>query len=255
MFSESSTFLSCYSGECGTCHGCIGGENNPYIGYKFPRCVEGVGARVSEEEKRKKKVTKQFQEIKNITISAHPEENIKRVVSEYDDISSYHERMKDITEGLLADYEEGETIPGKYLSFTSRVNPSIGGTYEVEESGYLYRMEHYKSMYDLDSDKFDDYVRQFPEFKKKIEKVMDEHGWISRETPGNMPLETMYSGKKYTLIQDEFMDVLCDDPECTLIAHCTIETDPSGLISDYYRTLPYYTHNKKHELCSLCALK
>lgn len=201
MFSESSTFLSCYSGECGTCHGCIGGENNPYIGYKFPRCVEGVGARISEEEKRKKKVTKQFQEIKNITIS------------------------------------------------------SIGGTYEVEESGYLYRMEHYKSMYDLDSDKFDDYVRQFPVFKKKIEKVMDEHGWISRETPGNMPLETMYLGKKYTLIQDEFMDVLCDDPECTLIAHCTIETDPSGLISDYYRTLPYYTHNKEHELCSLCALK
>ena len=43
-------------------------------------------------------------------------------------------------------------------------------------------MEHYKSMYDLDSDKFDDYVRQFPVFKKKIEKVMDEHGWISRET-------------------------------------------------------------------------
>ena len=116
-------------------------------------------------------------------------------------------------------------------------------------------MEHYKSMYDLDSDKFDDYVRQFPVFKEQIEKVMDEYGWISREIPGNMPLETMCSGEKYTLIQDEFMDVLCDDPECTLIAHCTIETDPPGLISDYYRTLPYYTHNKKHELCALCALK
>lgn len=254
MFCESAVY-SCYSGVCGLCHGCCRDVYNISNSYKVPTYTLDVEGQVTKEKKHKNQIKKQFQELKNITLSSNPEERMKQVVSEYDDLSSYHKRMKDITEGVLADYEEGDTIPVKYLSFASLVNPSIGGTYEVEESGYLYRMEHYKSMYDLDSDKFDDYVRQFPVFKKKIEKVMDDYGWNSRETPGNMPLETMCSGEKYTLIQDEFMDVLCDDPECTLIAHCTIETDQSGLISDYYRTLPYYTHNKKHELCALCALK
>ena len=57
-------------------------------------------------------------------------------------------------------------------------------------------MDHFKRMYELDTEQFDDYVRQTC-FQRKDKKVMDDHGWVSRENPGTLPLETMYDGKKY----------------------------------------------------------
>lgn len=256
MFCEKASSYVCYSGDCGLCNGCCGGPKNISHGYKFPMYMVDAENDATKEEKYKNKVKKQFQDIKNTTVKYTSPKDIVNIINDYEDVDAYYKRFQDVTENILGDYEEGDELPAKYLHIASRVNPTIGGNYLCEESdGYLFCMDHFKRMYELDTEQFDDYVRQFPEFQEKIKKVMDDHGWVSRENPGTLPLETMYEGKKYTLIQHDCMGILCDEKDCSMISHCTIETDPSGMVSEYYSTLPYYTHNKKHELCALCAIK
>ena len=72
-------------------------------------------------------------------------------------------------------------------------------------------MDHFKRMYELDTEQFDDYVRQFPVFKEKDKKVMDDHGWVSRENPGTLPLKQCTMVKSILLIQDDCMGILCDE--------------------------------------------
>ena len=256
MFCETYISDECYSGECALCHGCCGGVKDISHEYKFPRYTVDAENEATKTEKYKNKIKKQFREIKNTIVAYDSQKDIVNIINGYEDVNAYYVRMRDITGNILEDYEEGDEIPVKYLNVASRVNPSIGGNYLCEESdGYLFCMDHFKRMYELDVEQFDDYVSQFPVFFEKIKKVMDDHGWVSRENPGTLPLETMCGGKKYTLIQDDCIGILCDEKDCSMISHCTIEMDPSGVISDYYSTFPCYTHNKKHELCALCALK
>ena len=67
MFNTSSVFRSCYSGECYMCWGCLGGDNNTSMGYKFPKYVIEAEKQHDKEEKRKLKVQRQFKEMKEIT--------------------------------------------------------------------------------------------------------------------------------------------------------------------------------------------
>lgn len=263
MFCEKATSHTCYSGDCGLCHGCCYGFKDITQGYKFPIYTVDSEKQYSEQEKKRLKIKKQFRELKStfyiVPKKAEKEilrESISEIKESYDDQESYHKRLVEVTEEVLGDYEEGDELPIKYLHMASRVNPTIGGNYVCEESdGYLFCMDHFKRMYELKTEEFDGYVRQFPVFKEKIEKLMNDHKWLSRENPGTLPTEAMYNGKKYTLIQDDNHGILCDEKDCSMISHCTIVMDPSGAISNYYSTLPYYTHNKQHELCALCLLK
>jgi ribosomal protein S17E len=104
----------------------------------------------TKEEKYKNKVKKQFQEIKNTEVTYGSSKDIVNIINGYEDVDAYYKRMKDVTENILGDYEEGDKLPAKYLHIASRVNPTIGGNYVCEESdGYLFCMDHFKRMYEL----------------------------------------------------------------------------------------------------------
>jgi hypothetical protein len=107
-------------------------------------------------------------------------------------------------------------------------------------------------MDNLSTEEYNDYLAKFPEFKKKMDKLMKGYNYEYPEKPGTIP--KLYDRKegRYTLIE-ETGGQMCDDPECTMIGHCVI--DESCEYSDYYATLPIYTRNKDHELCAICVSK
>ena len=137
MFCEKADTYVCYSGDCGLCHGCCGGVKNISQGYKFPRYTEEEENEATKEEKYKNKVKKQFREIKNTKVT-YLSKDIVNTINDYEDVDAYYKRMRDVTENILGDYQEGDEVPAKYLHIASRVNPTIGGNYLCEESdGYL----------------------------------------------------------------------------------------------------------------------
>ena len=152
--------------------------------------------RLQKKEKYKNKVKKQFQEIKNTNVTYVSQKDIVNTINDYEDVDAYYKQIQDVTENDLGDYEEGDELPAKYFHIASRWRSLQLRKHLCEESDGSFCMDHFKRMYELDTEQFDDYVRQFPVFKEKIKKVMDDHGWVS-EDPGTLPLETMYDGKKY----------------------------------------------------------
>ena len=273
MFSTKSS-ATCYSGSCGLCSSCVG-EGNKYI---FPEIV--IGPAEQEEALRwmhRNKVRKQFKELKDIDIPSLLEEeqrreerlkeeklrqeerkkqvNTMRIADEYEEFESgdYQKRMKELVEGTISDYQSGEVVPATYLSFGRAIGVDMEGTYEVE-AGYLYDADKFNRVDNLSNEKFQEYTEKFSLYKEKMSELITKYDWNFQNDPGKIPLTVDHEGKQYTLIQDTIC-ALCDDPECTMIAHCCLEQDTYGIISDYYSGVPIYTHNKKHELCALCILK
>ena len=63
MFCEKACSYTCYSGDCGLCHGCCGGVKNITQGYKFPIYTVDTEKQYSEQEKKRLKIKKQFREL------------------------------------------------------------------------------------------------------------------------------------------------------------------------------------------------
>tara|TARA_B000000437_G_C11687021_1_gene321402 strand:- start:2507 stop:2818 length:312 start_codon:yes stop_codon:yes gene_type:complete len=89
---------------------------------------------------------------------------------------------------------------------------------------------------------------------------------LGEDYRGKVPEFINVGDKKYVFWDDD--RIMCDDPECSLMGHCMIHWDensnytgsnPPEYNSYYYgsviASIPKYTHNKKHELCLMCALK
>ena len=272
MFSKNSS-STCYSGACGLCSSCVG-EGNKYI---FPAIVKGAAEQ--EEGMRllyRNKVRKQFKELKSIVTPMGLQEGILReerlkeeqrlleerkklntmnIADEYEEFGpgDYEKRMKELVEGIILDYQPGDVVPATYLSFGRDIGAEMEGTYEVE-AGYLYDADKFNRVDNLSNEQFQEYIGRFPVYKEKMSALITKYDWNYQNDPGKIPLTVDHEGKQYTLIQDTIC-ALCDDPECTMIAHCCLEQDTYGIISDYYSGVPIYTHNKEHELCALCILK
>jgi hypothetical protein len=130
--------------------------------------------------------------------------------------------------------------------------------------GYIYD-NNIKNKYEsLSMDEKMELLEQFPNFGKEINEHMEGYGYFCPECPGNIPRSYVRKEGIYKLMEMRGPQ-LCDNPECSLIAHSAID---EGLFQDedeydmtyrinsyYYEILPVYTRNKNHELCALCVTK
>ena len=119
-------------------------------------------------------------------------------------------------------------------------------------NGYRFCADNFNNMDNLSTEEYQGYLDKFPEFKKEMYQLMKGYNYEYPEKSGSIPQFYDREEGRYTLIEDTGGQ-MCDDPECSMIAHCIQEEWFDG--SDYYGTLPIYTRNKEHELCAICVSK
>ena len=247
MFSKTSS-LTCFSGGCGICPGCSGGN----VGYTHPDYgvkEEPVDVKTNWEKYQwMLKASEQYRrERDRDECSLHPvQEALMKVKSLYDD------DVKPLQSELFAMRYMGVPLEGEIRL----------------ANGYRFCSDNFNNMDNLSTEEYNGYLALFPKFKEEMDNLMKGYNYEYPEKPGTIPKFYERKGGRYTLIE-ETGGQMCDDPECTMIGHCVMDTGEAlreqesceysdyyaSEYSDYYATLPIYTRNKDHELCAICVSK
>ena len=231
MFSETAS-PTCFSGGCGICSGCSGGTVGYYIHPDYGVKEEPVDVKTNWEKYREMlKASEQYR------MGVDEEGTIRFVQQTLTEVKRlYDDDVKPLQSELFAMRYMGVPLEGEIRL----------------ANGYRFCADNFNNMDNLSTEEYQGYLDKFPEFKKKMDQLMKGYNYEYPEKSGSIPKFYDREEGRYTLIEDTGGQ-MCDDPECTMIAHCIQEEWFDG--SDYYGTLPIYTRNKDHELCAICVSK
>ena len=247
MFSETAS-PTCFSGGCGICSGCSGGTVGYYI-HPAPAVKEDtVYVKTNWEKYREMlKASEQYR------MGMDEEGTIRFVQQTLTEVKRlYDDDVKPLQSELFAMRYMGVPLEGEIRL----------------ANGYRFCSDNFNNMDNLSTEEFRGYLDKFPEFKKEMDQLMKGYNYEYPEKSGSIPKFYDREEGRYTLIEDTGGQ-MCDDPECSMIAHCVIDTGEAmreqesceysdyyaSEYSDYYGTLPIYTRNKDHELCAICVSK
>ena len=232
MFSVTAS-STCFSGGCGICHGCSGGNVGYYSHPDYDVKEEPVDVKTNwEKYQGMLKASEQYRRERDRgECSLLPvQEALMKVKSLYDD------DVKPLQSELFAMRYMGVPLEGDIIL----------------DNGFRFCADNFNKMDNLSTEEYRGYLAKFPEFKKEMDKLMARYNYEYPEKSGSIPKFYDREEGRYTLIGDTGGQ-MCDDPECTMIGHCILEEWGDG--PDYYGTLPIYTRNKEHELCAICVSK
>jgi len=232
MFSVTAS-STCFSGGCGICHGCSGGNVGYYSHPDYGVKEEPVDVKTNwEKYQGMLKASEQYRRERDRgECSLLPvQEALMKVKSLYDD------DVKPLQSELFAMRYMGIPLEGDIIL----------------DNGFRFCADNFNKMDNLSTEEYRGYLAKFPEFKKEMDKLMARYNYEYPEKSGSIPKFYDREEGRYTLIGDTGGQ-MCDDPECTMIGHCILEEWGDG--PDYYGTLPIYTRNKEHELCAICVSK
>jgi hypothetical protein len=230
MFSATAS-PTCFSGGCGICPGCSGGNVGYYSYPDYGVKEEPVDVKTNWEKYREMlKASEQYR-------MGDEEETIRFVQQTLTEVKRlYGDDVKPLQSELFAMRYMGVPLEGEIRL----------------ANGYRFCSDNFNKMDNLSTEEYRGYLDKFPEFKKEMDQLMKGYNYEYPEKSGSIPKFYDREEGRYTLIEDTGGQ-MCDDPECTMIAHCIQEEWFDG--SDYYGTLPIYTRNKDHELCAICVSK
>jgi hypothetical protein len=231
MFSATAS-PTCFSGGCGICPGCSGGNVGYYSHPDYGVKEEPVDVKTNWEKYREMlKASEQYR------MGGDEEETIRFVQQTLTEVKRlYDDDVKPLQSELFAMRYMGVPLEGEIRL----------------ANGYRFCADNFNNMDNLSTEEFRGYLDKFPEFKKEMYQLMKGYNYEYPEKSGSIPKFYDREEGRYTLIEDTGGQ-MCDDPECSMIAHCIQEEWFDG--SDYYGTLPIYTRNKDHELCAICVSK
>ena len=231
MFSATAS-PTCFSGGCGICPGCSGGNVGYYSHPDYGVKEEPVDVKTNWEKYREMlKASEQYR------MGGDEEETIRFVQQTLTEVKRlYDDDVKPLQSELFAMRYMGVPLEGEIRL----------------ANGYRFCSDNFNNMDNLSTEEFRGYLDKFPEFKKEMDQLMKGYNYEYPEKSGSIPKFYDREEGRYTLIEDTGGQ-MCDDPECSMIAHCIQEEWFDG--SDYYGTLPIYTRNKDHELCAICVSK
>ena len=231
MFSATAS-PTCFSGGCGICPGCSGGNVGYYSHPDYGVKEEPVDVKTNWEKYREMlKASEQYR------MGGDEEETIRFVQQTLTEVKRlYDDDVKPLQSELFAMRYMGVPLEGEIRL----------------ANGYRFCSDNFNNMDNLSTEEFRGYLDKFPEFKKEMYQLMKGYNYEYPEKSGSIPKFYDREEGRYTLIEDTGGQ-MCDDPECSMIAHCIQEEWFDG--SDYYGTLPIYTRNKDHELCAICVSK
>jgi hypothetical protein len=230
MFSATAS-PTCFSGGCGICPGCSGGN----VGYTHP--APGVKEEPVDVKTNWEKYREMLKASEQYRMGEDEEETIRFVQQTLTEVKRlYDDDVKPLQSELFAMRYMGVPLEGEIRL----------------ANGYRFCSDNFNNMDNLSTEEFRGYLDKFPEFKKEMYQLMKGYNYEYPEKSGSIPKFYDREEGRYTLIEDTGGQ-MCDDPECTMIAHCIQEEWFDG--SDYYGTLPIYTRNKDHELCAICVSK
>ena len=247
MFSETAS-PTCFSGGCGICSGCSGGTVGYYI-HPAPAVKEDtVYVKTNWEKYREMlKASEQYR------MGMDEEGAIRFVQQTLTEVKRlYDDDVKPLQSELFAMRYMGVPLEGEIRL----------------ANGYRFCSDNFNNMDNLSTEEYNGYLALFPKFKEEMDNLMKGYNYEYPEKPGTIPKFYERKGGRYTLIE-ETGGQMCDDPECTMIGHCVMDTGEAlreqesceysdyyaSEYSDYYATLPIYTRNKDHELCAICVSK
>ena len=247
MFSETAS-PTCFSGGCGICSGCSGGTVGYYI-HPAPAVKEDtVYVKTNWEKYREMlKASEQYR------MGMDEEGTIRFVQQTLTEVKRlYDDDVKPLQSELFAMRYMGVPLEGEIRL----------------ANGYRFCSDNFNNMDNLSTEEYNGYLALFPKFKEEMDNLMKGYNYEYPEKPGTIPKFYERKGGRYTLIE-ETGGQMCDDPECTMIGHCVMDTGEAlreqesceysdyyaSEYSDYYATLPIYTRNKDHELCAICVSK
>jgi hypothetical protein len=247
MFSETAS-PTCFSGGCGICSGCSGGTVGYYI-HPAPAVKEDtVYVKTNWEKYREMlKASEQYR------MGMDEEGTIRFVQQTLTEVKRlYDDDVKPLQSELFAMRYMGVPLEGDFRL----------------ANGYRFCSDNFNNMDNLSTEEYNGYLALFPKFKEEMDNLMKGYNYEYPEKPGTIPKFYERKGGRYTLIE-ETGGQMCDDPECTMIGHCVMDTGEAlreqesceysdyyaSEYSDYYSTLPIYTRNKDHELCAICVSK
>ena len=247
MFSETAS-PTCFSGGCGICSGCSGGTVGYYIHPDYGVKEEPVDVKTNWEKYREMlKASEQYR------MGMDEEGTIRFVQQTLTEVKRlYDDDVKPLQSELFAMRYMGVPLEGEIRL----------------ANGYRFCSDNFNNMDNLSTEEYNGYLALFPKFKEEMDNLMKGYNYEYPEKPGTIPKFYERKGGRYTLIE-ETGGQMCDDPECTMIGHCVMDTGEAlreqesceysdyyaSEYSDYYATLPIYTRNKDHELCAICVSK
>ena len=247
MFSETAS-PTCFSGGCGICSGCSGGTVGYYIHPDYGVKEEPVDVKTNWEKYREMlKASEQYR------MGMDEEGTIRFVQQTLTEVKRlYDDDVKPLQSELFAMRYMGVPLEGEIRL----------------ANGYRFCSDNFNNMDNLSTEEYNGYLALFPKFKEEMDNLMKGYNYEYPEKPGTIPKFYERKGGRYTLIE-ETGGQMCDDPECTMIGHCVMDTGEAlreqesceysdyyaSEYSDYYSTLPIYTRNKDHELCAICVSK
>jgi hypothetical protein len=231
MFSATAS-PTCFSGGCGICPGCSGGN----VGY-YSHPAPGVKEEPVDVKTNWEKYREMLKASEQYRMGGDEEETIRFVQHTLTEVKRlYDDDVKPLQSELFAMRYMGVPLEGEIRL----------------ANGYRFCSDNFNKMDNLSTEEYRGYLDKFPEFKKEMDQLMKGYNYEYPEKSGSIPKFYDREEGRYTLIEDTGGQ-MCDDPECTMIAHCIQEEWFDG--SDYYGTLPIYTRNKDHELCAICVSK
>jgi hypothetical protein len=231
MFSATAS-PTCFSGGCGICPGCSGGN----VGY-YSHPAPGVKEEPVDVKTNWEKYREMLKASEQYRMGGDEEETIRFVQQTLTEVKRlYDDDVKPLQSELFAMRYMGVPLEGEIRL----------------ANGYRFCSDNFNKMDNLSTEEYRGYLDKFPEFKKEMDQLMKGYNYEYPEKSGSIPKFYDREEGRYTLIEDTGGQ-MCDDPECTMIAHCIQEEWFDG--SDYYGTLPIYTRNKDHELCAICVSK